>query len=164
MTMMSLITPALDVVQAATSAYSLLLSSQASKRLDSYNSMSQKISKVDPTGTVEQEIKRTTQTCGLAVLTSIFGLGSMAYILYRRDSMTAPIALFNTFLNCLALSAVRNWLNPSSKERTKSKGRGKDVAGVGEYMQAWQQMEKLRWVVVVSGGLWTLRTMLLSAL
>lgn len=160
--------PILRALQVTASTYSLWLASTSALHLNSYMSSAQTVSKVDPTGTVDKEVAKTTQVASIGLLSSAFGFASLMYIVTvarNKPGIVGYLSLFNTFLACLSYSQIRSWLNPSNKAKTtETKGRGKGLTGVGPYMKAWQRMEKLKGLQLTLGGMWTLSTMLSSSM
>lgn len=144
----------------ATSSYALYLSGTSAQQLTKYKSMSEKAAKVS--STAQSELEQTQKTVGIAVLASVFSLGSLAYTQWlqatSRTGWTNYVALFNTILMCLAYKAVQNyWKSDKAPKKNKT-----GWTGVGDYADSWRKMEEVQAVLMVTGGLWTLATMMAS--
>lgn len=142
----------------ATSTYALYLSGTSASQLTKYKSISEKAAKVS--STAQSELDQTQQTVGIAVLVSVFSLGSLAYTQFlqanSKTGWTSYLALFNTVLMCVAYKAVQSyWKSDKAPKKSKT-----GWTGVGEYADSWRKMERVQSVFLVSGGLWTLATMM----
>lgn len=144
----------------ATSTYALYLSGTSASQLTKYKSISEKAAKVS--STAQSELDNTQQTVGIAVLASVFSIGSLAYTQFLQSNAktgwTNYLALFNTILMCIAYKSVQSyWKSDKAPKKGKT-----GWTGVGEYADSWRKMEQVQSVFLITGALWTVATMMAS--
>ncbi|CCG83648.1 protein of unknown function [Taphrina deformans PYCC 5710] len=137
-----------------TTTCALYLSATAGYLLNGYKSTSEKLAKVS--STAQKDLEDTQKTVGIALLSSIFSLSSLAYIQYR-PKWTVYVSLFNTLLEVLAYRMILGYWKDNEPTKTMKK-----LPGMVDYTTAWSKMHMLEKVIVVSGGGWCLMTMMAS--
>lgn len=136
----------------ASSSYALYLSSRAGLLFNNYRPTAEKAAKFS--STAKHDMQMTQKTVGLAIIANLFSLASLAYVSVKQNGWSGYIALFNTVLQCATYKTLQNYWKSQGTSGVEK------LPGAGEYTDGWKMMQTVQSVQLVSGGLWTLFTMI----